>query len=257
MKKVESQIFSNYVRYADTIEFGKVYPLSIAEKVQNGDIFTNTLSDHQTILFWHYSGFAFLSGKYDKSFLEFVYKLMLNKSSEISRRFILFVNNKHIEEFFHTKDNIVVERRYFFEYLKECHIVNPVLPVGYELREIDAELLPKIKGKIVPAFSWHDSREFLSKGKGYCITNGNEIAAWAFSAAISSKEIDIGIETNAEYRNHGFATIVAKKMIQYILAENKIPVWACHYKNSASKKLAEKVGFIKTSECSIIKIKET
>ncbi len=46
--------------------------------------------------------------------------------------------------------------------------------------------------------------------------------------------------------------IVAKKMIQYTIAQSKQPVWACHYKNSASEKMAEKLGFVKGSECEII-----
>ena len=45
----------------------------------------------------------------------------------------------------------------------------------------------------------------------------------------------------------GFATIAAKTMIKYILSENKKPVWACHSQNTASAKLAEKIGFKKVS----------
>ncbi len=49
--------------------------------------------------------------------------------------------------------------------------------------------------------------------------------------------------------------IVAKKMIQYAMAQSKQPVWACHYKNSASEKMAEKLGFVKVTECLVIKKK--
>ena len=46
-----------------------------------------------------------------------------------------------------------------------------------------------------------------------------------------------------------------RKMIQYATQQAKKPVWACHYKNAASEKMAEKLGFIKVSECVIIKNK--
>lgn len=46
---------------------------------------------------------------------------------------------------------------------------------------------------------------------------------------------------------------VAKRMIQYTIEQSKKPVWACHYKNNASERMAEKLGFVKVSECSIIK----
>ncbi len=80
-----------------------------------------------------------------------------------------------------------------------------------------------------------------------------DIASWAFSAAVSTKEIDIGIETKPEYKQQGLGMIVANKMIQYATRQAKEPVWACHYKNTASEKMAEKLGFIKVSECSIMR----
>ncbi len=102
---------------------------------------------------------------------------------------------------------------------------------------------------------WQDINDFLAKGKGYCITCDNDIASWAFSAAISSKEIDIGIETNPQFKQQGLGLVVAQKMIQYTIGQEKEPVWACHYKNAASERMAEKLGFVKESECSIIKCK--
>lgn len=129
------------------------------------------------------------------------------------------------------------------------------LPEEYELKSIDNRLLPQISGKIVPSLFWNDTNEFLAKGKGYCITHNNDIVSWAFSAAVSTKEMDIGIETKPEYKQQGLGMIVANKMIQYTLEQAKQPVWACHYKNTASEKMAEKLGFIKVSECSVIKSK--
>lgn len=79
--------------------------------------------------------------------------------------------------------------------------------------------------------------------------------SWAFSAAVSTKEIDIGIETNSQYQQRGLGFIVARKMIQYVISQGKKPVWACHYKNAASEKMAEKLGFNKKTECSVIKSK--
>lgn len=37
------------------------------------------------------------------------------------------------------------------------------------------------------------------------------MAAWAFTAAISSDEIDIGVETRSDYQYSGLGTIVAEK----------------------------------------------
>lgn len=249
MNQLIQKDYRNYIRYIDEPGCGVVYPRSIAETIQQGDIFTNT----RAFLFWHYCGFAFIYGNYDESFLNGIYEMFLGNNSVTSRRFILFVSSEKVKSFFLKKDNIVLERRYFFEYQKDNSADIQILPANYKLCEINKELLDKINGNITPLFSWNNPSEFLKKGKGYCIVEGDDIAAWAFTAAVSEEEIDIGIETDIKYRSLGLGTIVAEKMIQYSFRQHKRPVWACHSNNMASQKLAEKLGFVKTSECYTIK----
>lgn len=255
MQKIEYKGYSDFIDYAADNDCGKVYPLSVSQGFQYGDIFTYSANNCETVLFWHGCGFAYLAGKPDKAFLEDVYELMLNRNN--SRRFILMTNNKDTENFFRSKDGICIERRYLFEYTENQSPVIPTLPSGFEIKEIDPELLSAIHGGIVPSLFWESSETFLQKGKGYCILDGGNVAAWAFSAAVSSSEIDIGVETAENYRGRGLAAAAAKAMIKYAFDVGKSPVWACHCNNAASKRLAEKIGFAKTSECSIIKLKQT
>lgn len=254
MVKVDFKDFSDYIPYAQQCRCGKVYPLSIAEGYQQGDIFVSSRTECKTVLFWHYSGFAFISGEYDEVFLEETYDIISNKNKINPRRFILFADKEQIQSFFINKENIDIERRYFFEFNKNF-TKTAELPSNCELKTIDAEIISKMEGRITPYFSWSNAGDFLSNGKGYCIIINGEIAAWAFSSAVSDDEIDIGVETQEHYQNRGFAAIVSKAMIKYILEHNKKPVWECHYKNLASAKLAEKIGFDKTAECFIIKRK--
>lgn len=168
--KLNSLQYSELTDIANTHDCGSVYPLSVAEGIQEGEIFANSVKGYDKVLFWTHSGFAYLSGNVDEYFLEDIYELMVNRTKANTRRFLLMTRT-----------------------------------------------------------------------------------SWAFSAAVSSKEIDIGIETSSKYRQQGLGIIVAKRMIQYVFEQGKKPVWACHYKNVASEKMAEKLGFIKVSECSIIK----
>ena len=253
--KLNSLQYPDLVDTADTHDCGSVYPLSVAEGIQEGDIFTNSTKDYEKVLFWVHSGFAYLSGNIDEYFLEDIYEVMLDRTKSNTKRFLLMTRNKYIQEYFKSKDDVIEEKRYLFQYSGTEGYIESSLPDGYELKEIDDQLLKKISGKIVPSLFWNNTNDFLSKGKGYCITYNNAIASWAFSAAVSTKEIDIGIETNPEYQKQGFGMIVANKMIQYTIEQAKEPVWACHYKNIASEKMAEKLGFVKVSECSIIKSK--
>ena len=254
MVKVDFKDYSNYIPYAQQCRCGNVYPLSIAEGYQQGDIFVSSTTDCKAVLFWHYSGFAFISGEYDKTLLEEISDIISDKEEINPRRLILFTDEERIKSFFNAKENIDIERRYFFEFNKDS-AETADLPSDCELKAIDTEIISKMEGRITPYFSWSNTEDFLLNGKGYCIITNGEIAAWAFSAAVSDDEIDIGVETQENYQHRGFAAIVSKAMIKYILEHNKKPVWACHYKNLASAKLAEKIGFDKIAECFVIKRK--
>ncbi len=243
---------SDYICYAKNCGFGSVYPLSVAQKFQQGEIFADFENDRTTVLFWHYCGFAFLSGAYDKGFLDSLYEMILDKNKIIPRRFLLFTDDERIESYFGSKENFGISKRYFFEYHADHTVSIPDLPEGFEIQELDSVLLSRLKGRITPSVFWQNAEMFLSKGKGYCIVNGDAIASWAFTSAVSDREVDIGVETDDAYRHRGFARIAVQTLIRYIMDEQKLPVWACHSHNPASQRLAEKIGFTKVSECSVI-----
>ena len=250
MRAIAPCEYKEYEDYAASGTCSAVYPLSVVQGCQSGDIFVN---DGTAALVWHYCGFALVLGEYDDAFLEEVYGLMTDKTN--TRRFVLFADDERMVEFFGSKADILTERRSFFEYIHDDSKTVFELPEGYELKEIDSEIISRMKGRITPAFSWSNTDEFLNKGKGYCVMHGGEPAAWAFSSAVSDKEIDIGVETNEGYRKRGLAFAAAQMMVRYVLGENKRPVWACHSENIASEKLAQKLGFEKAYECRTIRIK--
>ena len=245
MDKLAPTSYKTMIPYVDKMTCGAVYPLSIAELTQQGEIYT----DGNSALFWHYSGFAFLYGICGDNFLNRVYENFLSIDSVTSRRFILFAAHEQVKRFFWSKDNVVSGKRYFFEYPNSYSPRSGALPTNLEMREINGELFDKTEGAVTPRFSWANSSEFLNKGKGYCIADGKRAVAWAFSAAVSADEIDIGIETRAEYRHLGLGAIVAEQMIKYCFEQHKRPVWACNASNTMSQRLAEKLGFLKVSEC--------
>lgn len=222
-----------------------VYALSIAEGLQEGDIFTAG----EGVLFRHYCGFALIYGNTDQAFLEEVYNCFLSPNSSLERRFVLFAEDERAVKFFEGRDNLVIERRFFYRYPENSTLPEISLPEGFELARIDEDNFDSIKGRITPLFSWKGKEDFLCNGCGWCVMHGDIPSAWAFSAALSSDEVDIGVETLEEYRGKGLALIVAKAMIRYCMQEGKRPVWACHSGNIASQRLAEKAGFVKCGEC--------
>ena len=51
-----------------------MYPLSIAENRQYGDIFVDNVIDPHSVLFWHYCGFAYLTGEASDTVLKEIRK---------------------------------------------------------------------------------------------------------------------------------------------------------------------------------------
>ena len=215
MIRIPESKYEKYIALAGANKCNQVYPLSIAEGYQSGDIFADTMDPVNTALFWHYCGFAYLSGIVRTGFLDEVYEEFFLK--EQKRRFLLITDDLTVIRFFSGK---------------------PEIETGC---------------RIIPSFSWESDERFLDKGFGYVAIEGNTIAGVAFSAAVSSAEADIGVETVEQYRNKGFATILADRMCREIRCQGKKPVWAHARQNTGSGKIALNCGFLECKRNTVIK----
>ncbi|MBR4510985.1 MAG: GNAT family N-acetyltransferase [Ruminococcus sp.] len=249
MNKADTSSYRRFLAYIENTPCGEVYPRSIAEMKQYGDIFT--VDD--ALLFWHYSGFAFIYGKCSDVFFEDLYRDFLSPGINLSRRFVLFTADSRIEKYFRTKSRLVFNKRFNFDFQREFNVTSTTLPSEFSIRRFDDELFDSVTGRITPRFSWRSYDEFMKNGFGFCVLHNGIPASWAFSAAVSDDEVDIGVETAPDYRHMGLASIAANQMIRCCFEEHKRPVWSCDEGNSASRKLAEKLGFVLVSEFTTIK----
>ncbi len=247
-KEYSNELFKKYKEeiFARNCTSNAVYPLSIAEGFQDGNVFFS--DDSKTALFWHYCGFAYLSGSVEDSFLEKIYQDYLVKKQD--RRFILITDNSKAIEFFSDKDDIVIDKRVEYRFVDlpqsvpECkYKVEPILESNYD----------RIHGNIVPTFSWSSKEQFLKNGFGFVVLDGDKVIAVAFSAAVSSDEVDIGVETDENYRHQGLAKVVADRMCREIIFQGKKPVWAHAITNEGSKYTALGVGFTNDRVNTVIK----
>jgi GNAT superfamily N-acetyltransferase len=228
-----------YSEYAQKCSSNNVYPSSIVEGVQDGDIIPNNTDNVKAVLFWHYSGFAYLSGDVSEAFLQKIYEDYYQTKSE--RRFILITDDENVVKYFEGKNGVEFDRRveYRFDNLQQSE-----LKCDYRIERINENNYDKIQGRIIPSFSWSSKEQFLEKGFGYVALDGDEVIAIAFSAAVSSEEIDIGVETDEHYRHKGLAKALADKMCREVLSVGKKPVWAHAVSNEGSKNTALSVGFV-------------
>ncbi|MBQ5317046.1 MAG: GNAT family N-acetyltransferase [Oscillospiraceae bacterium] len=232
-----------FAHYADMIRCGAVYPMSMAQGIQGGDMYT----DGEAVLFHHDCGFGLLAGDMSIAFLDDVYELMKN----CGRRLVLFSERSDVTERFASRADIRTDLRYFYEYKGSDDIPVTAPKRGFTVERIDAGNIDRLNGRIVPSFSWKRD-VFLKNGFGFAVMCGGKAASWAFSAAVSDTETDIGVETAEEFRGQGLASAAVSAMTAYILRTGRKPVWACHHLNTASARLAEKNGFVKVAECMTI-----
>ena len=241
----------DYIEYAKQTSSNRVYPLSIAEGYQSGDIIADNINDVQCVMFWHYCGFAYLSGKVTEPFLNRISEDYFRK--ETKRRFVLITDDEKVIQFFEGKDGLVMDQRKEYSFGDDVTFSKEDFHTDLRIVKIDASNIKAIQGRIIPAFSWESDDAFLKNGFGYVAMDGDKYAAVAFSAAVSSEEVDIGVETNEAYRNRGLAKILAGYMIREIRTDGKTPVWAHAAGNTASMKTALGVGFKEIHSNTIIR----
>ncbi len=240
MRKISEREYSNYLLQAMSNTANCVYPCSVVQGFQSGDVFDNDGKTVESVLFWHYCGFAYVSGKPSLSFLTDIYELMI--SDEKDRRLVLITDDDETIHFFEEKDaRITLRAEYSYNPQSACDLrLN-----DYEIERIDKNNISKIEGRIIPSFSWKTNDEFLKNGFGYIAVKDGKMCSVAFSSAVSKEEIDIGVSTHEEFRGLSLASALTNIMCREIVKKGKAPVFAHSVSNTGSMKVASKCGFIK------------
>ena len=238
-----------YKYYASRCTANRVYPMSIAQGYQTGKMICDDENNVHAVLFWHFSGFAYLSGDVSEEFLSKIYRDFFH--AEHKSRFVLITDKPDVIRFFSKKEELMTDKRIEYSF-------DPAHPFSIDvcdfmIERISDDNIENIQGKIIPSFSWESDRQFLKNGFGYVARDKKICASVAFSAAVSSDEIDIGVETIEEYRHHNLAKILAERMCREIISMGKKPVWAHSVTNTASMKTALSVGFKASKENTIIR----
>ena len=234
--------FRKIHRLMEQINAEKVYPLSILEGYQRGEIFVDDMEAPTASLIWHSCGFANILGDYDQGFVEEVITLMQHPPEGHAGRLILQAEqDDRLQGILMQNPMIKRHERYVFTFAGHRN----VLPHRSDPRPepISSDNYDLLRGRIVPTFSWQSKEAFLQNGFGYCMIDTGHMVACAFSSGISHAYVDIGVETSEEYRGNGYGRIIAETMVSETLRRGKVPVWECDVRNEASMRLARSVGF--------------
>jgi len=249
MRKVSENDYSKFITWAKNNTANKVYPCSIAERIQSGDIYVNDDADVEAVFFWHYCGFGYISGKASDKLLGDIYSEMI--SGHNGRRLVLITADDDVTAFFRGRD-VLMDSRAEYSYLHPGSAAASGTD-QFRIEQIDTDNISKIEGRIIPSFSWDSSEQFLKEGFGYMVLNQGRVCAVAFSAAVSSDEVDIGVETNENNRRKGLAGFLAGRMCEHIVSIGKRPVWAHSVSNKGSMNTALKCGFVQDKINTVIR----
>ncbi len=251
LRRIDTSKYNEYIRCAEECTANRVYPLSIATGTQDGEIY---IDGNGCILFWHYCGFAYISGNVSTDVLEEVYQKFLVPDTE--RRFILITDSELVSDYYFGNNQLCLDKRIEYTHAGIPENV-PGLDDSFVVERVTADNIGDIQGRITPYFSWKDSDTFLQNGFGFMARSKEDgcFAAVAFSSAVSPEEVDIGVETVEAFRHHGLASYLAYRMCEEIIQQGRKPVWAHSETNTGSQKTALSVGFKPSSVNTVIRKK--
>lgn len=117
------------------------------------------------------------------------------------------------------------------------------LPTGVSVAPISEETFNEFGSLVVPRFFWSSFSQFTNNAKGFELRENDQVVAVAFSAFLTSSELELGMEVDPEKRKLGYGVLVSAQLIEYCIANILTPVWSCNFSNKGSYNLAQKLSF--------------
>ncbi|MCA9978431.1 MAG: GNAT family N-acetyltransferase, partial [Anaerolineales bacterium] len=145
---------------------------------------------------------------------------------------------------------LIRRQRQYFELDARQFSSEPILPDGYHLLPVDADLLAQthlqnmdwLKEEMVSERPSLD--DFLAKSFGVCAIHADKIVGWCLSEYNCGPRCEIGIATDEAHQRKGLATAMATAVIQHALSQGIHQIgWLCWADNTPSSATARKLGF--------------
>ena len=143
-------------------------------------------------------------------------------------------------------DKILEYQRINFILQKDKYALFKKILIHHELNIVltSEDIFNQLEGSVVPKSFWNSYCDFCRYGVGFTLLADSGIpASTAFASFVVNHQLEIGIETDVNYRGCGFAARVCASLIDYCLEHGLEPVWSCNSGNIGSRRLAQKLGF--------------
>ncbi len=144
----------------------------------------------------------------------------------------------------------IPDARHYYEFQERDRAWRPLLPEGFTLRSVDADLLNASSLANLDALreelcSERPSIEaFLEKSFGVCVQHEDALVGWCLSEYNCGERCEVGIETLPGDRRRGLATAMTAALIEAAHARGITRLgWHCWASNAGSIATARKAGF--------------
>lgn len=238
----------------NAVPFNTLFAKSVVKGKIYGDVFTDDTEDPQTFYILHPYGMSLLLGKNNDEFNKNLAEYILNRDKKRNKTewmqtypdYLGFAITKQFKNHSYTSaPPIEPDIRVNFKFNLSKHISSKQSFKDENIRILrtSKEDFENVDGSVSPKYFWNNADEFINNGVGYTLFYKDSLASVAFSSVIDDKYLELGIETQEEFREKNLAYEVCTALISYCLENGFEPVWACRKTNIGSYKLAEKLGF--------------
>lgn len=268
MELLEKEHFSKLSDLVSEMPFNNLFARAVIENMVSGKAYVDNALDIKTAYIVHHYGMTLLLGDSDNGdFNQQFKKYALNIDSKRNsfewmqtypRSWDNKLKNLFGEQLILSEKNIsniengIIElnTRVNFKFDKALYLAKEVNNnrQNIEITPTDRQMFRQMKGTVVPKYFWYSEDDFFNNGMAYSLLYKGALVSMSFSSYKFGDQLELGIETNPEFRGKGLAEIVCSALIDYCLEKNYEPIWACRKENIGSYKLALKLGFQPTLE---------
>ena len=263
MIQLNSHDFYRVIEPLKQVSINNLFARSVIEKKIAGKVFVDNIEDPETFYVVHPYGMSLLFGKsgnvdFNSKFLE--YSLNITKirnrhewMQTYPHEWDTVLSELYSHHLIKSADNtpdmgtgiIELNTRVNFKFNREKYLATKfdTLPQNCEIIRADKKVYSEMTGSVIPSYFWNSADDFIKNGIGFSLFCNHKLATTAYSAFIHDDMLEIGIETIPDFRGKGFARLACSALIDFCMANNYEPVWSCKLENTASFKLAEKLGF--------------
>lgn len=217
--------------------------LAVVQQQQRGWVFVDNLARPISALVINNFGFMQLIGA--KNSDNNLYEFFKSPTNSIPAYLLWYSPPLQIQKILDGFNQVRRRERVRFVFKKKA-FENPVeCPAGFTVQRLNKESIEMAETLNLEIGSrfWASTNDFLEHGIGTCLIKDGHIVSLCYSACVVDNLAEIDVVTQEEYRGMGLAVIATQNFITECVRRGITPTWDCFINNTASMKLAVKLGF--------------